>query len=419
MRVVVVGGGLAGLTAAIAANDVGHAVTLVDEAELGGKAQTIEAAPGWRVERGPHSFTGRADALRGLVDRLGLGARVEPTAPAARSRFLVRGGALVRAGPGLLASWAVISGMFKRVEDADDASVWDWFAARLGPAFADGPLGAMCAGIWATDPRRVEMAAGFPTIHALVRQQGSIAGAALARERSATGTFTVHGGLGAIAGAARAALGPSRVHGGRVSGVRRAGASWIVTVDAVEIPADHVIVACDAGRAGDLLAGVAPAACAALAEVEYAPLLVAHWLAKDARYPAGFGFLAEPASRIGSLGTLFVSDALPGRAPAGSRSFASMFADPRATDDEARATVEAEHEALTGARVTLDGLHVIRHPRAVALPAPGHAARVARVRAGLPAGLHVAGSYLGGGAMDDAVRSGTVAAGELGPAGRA
>ena len=73
--------------------------------------------------------------------------------------------------------------------------------------------------------------------------------------------------------------------------------------------------------------------------------------------------------------------------------------------------IEAEHLALTGRPVTLTGLHLVRHPRAVAVPTLGTAARLSALC--VPDGLALAGAWMGSGAMEDAARSGTEAAERL------
>ncbi len=268
----------------------------------------------------------------------------------------------------------------------------------------------MTAGIWATSPDRVDMAAGFPAIREGVRTHGSIAAAFLRRERGVVGTFSLQGGLGSIGDAARIALGQTGVANVAADGLAADAAGWTVTTVQGSLHADAVVLAGDAAASAALLTTVSLGAAAALSAMEYSPLAVAHWIAADAQYPRGFGFLAEPASRMHSLGTLFTSDILPDRAPAGLRSFTTMFSDPDVADEAVRTALLAEHRALTGRDVAIAGLHVVRHPRAVAVPRPGHAARVAALQANLPPGIALAGAYLGAGAMEDAVRSGLAAA---------
>ncbi|HEV2633766.1 MAG TPA: hydroxysqualene dehydroxylase HpnE [Actinocrinis sp.] len=70
---VVVGGGLAGITAALVLGGRGWAVTLVEaKPRLGGRATSF-SRDGWVVDNGQHVFLRCCTAYRGLLDRLGAG----------------------------------------------------------------------------------------------------------------------------------------------------------------------------------------------------------------------------------------------------------------------------------------------------------------------------------------------------------
>ncbi|HEU4979047.1 MAG TPA: FAD-dependent oxidoreductase, partial [Solirubrobacteraceae bacterium] len=71
-RVVVVGGGLAGIAAALSCADGGAQVTLVEvRSRLGGAAYSFEREGLW-LDNGQHVFLRCCDAYRGLLERLGV-----------------------------------------------------------------------------------------------------------------------------------------------------------------------------------------------------------------------------------------------------------------------------------------------------------------------------------------------------------
>lgn len=413
--VLVVGAGFAGLAAAVRLHDAGVPVRLVDAGPPGGKARTEEPLPGWRIETGPHSFTHRAEPFFRLVERLGLADRLVRAGPAARARHLVRAGRLRRAsltGGGVgLGEWAaVVRGLFR--VSPPDGTVGDWMRATFGAGLADGAGGAATIGIWGCAPDEVELAAGFPALAEALRTHGSLW--RVLRRRGVAprhaGTYGLPGGLGEIVDAAVRHVGG--VERARVRGLVAGPGGWRVEGLGV-FPA--VILAVEAPAAAELV----PAVAGPLREVRYSPLLALHWKAPDAALPVGFGYLAPPAEGRPVLGTLGTSDVFPARCPAGERAFCTMIggtAHPELVDlDEqaARRLLEEEHHALTGRSVHLTGLVVVRHPRAVAIPGPGHAARLARVAAGLPPHLHLAGAWMGAGAVPDAIRAGELAADQL------
>jgi monoamine oxidase len=90
MRVVVVGAGLAGLTAATDLSAAGADVTVLEARDrVGGRTHGIEVAPGRWVDAGAAYLGDRHTALHEQIDRLGL--RTTPTTMVGDSRFLLGG----------------------------------------------------------------------------------------------------------------------------------------------------------------------------------------------------------------------------------------------------------------------------------------------------------------------------------------
>ena len=71
-KVVVVGGGLAGITAAIALAESGADVTLLEARPRLGGATCSFSRDGLTVDTGQHVFLGCCSAYRGLLARLGM-----------------------------------------------------------------------------------------------------------------------------------------------------------------------------------------------------------------------------------------------------------------------------------------------------------------------------------------------------------
>ncbi len=74
--VVVIGGGLAGLTAAIALREAGRPVTLLEARPRLGGATTSFSRGGLTVDNGQHVFLGCCTAYQGLIERLGMSGQV-------------------------------------------------------------------------------------------------------------------------------------------------------------------------------------------------------------------------------------------------------------------------------------------------------------------------------------------------------
>ena len=100
--VVVIGAGLAGLTAAATAARAGKAVVVVEADAAGGRAGTDEQG-GYRFNQGPHALVRGGEAWRVLRD---LGVNHPGHRPPLRGARVVRDGQLVRPPVGRLGSLA-------------------------------------------------------------------------------------------------------------------------------------------------------------------------------------------------------------------------------------------------------------------------------------------------------------------------
>ena len=411
MKAIVVGGGLAGISAALTLVERGHQVTLLEqEPQLGGKART--QVDGERLlELGPNSFAGRHQEVWRLLERL----QLEPLRLGAqtRVRYLVQGGRLraltphplsilrvlpLRAVPRILRELRVRPG-------AGEESVYDFVARRFGALAANALASALVTGVYAGDPRTLSLQACFPALAQWEHDYGSILRALPRAKPSRAGIFTVRGGLGAIGVRAQEVLGDRARCG--VNGTKIATGE--VHLRDQVMRADAVIVATSA-RAAALLCSDSALAMA-LAAFTYAPLTVVHWRG-EARLPHGFGYIAPESEKLFALGTIFASDLLG----ESERRFASLVGGTlhpeRAAlnDDELVHGIDSDLRKLTGGRIS-DVLRVKRWTQGVVQPFIGHKQRVARAHAAAArAGLVLAGAYLGSGAMHDAVATGHAAA---------
>lgn len=153
MRAVVIGGGLAGITAAVALASAGEDVTLLEaKPRLGGATMSF-SRDGLVVDTGQHVFLRCCTAYRGLLDRLGMAAHA-PLQPRFDVTVLFPGGrarlrrakapAPLHLGP-TLARYAVLSyperikatraalafrGVDPADPEADAVRLGDWMAAR-------------------------------------------------------------------------------------------------------------------------------------------------------------------------------------------------------------------------------------------------------------------------------------------------
>jgi len=437
VRVVVVGGGVAGLTAAHDLTAAGHDVVVLEGADqVGGKVRRHEVA-GVTVDVGAEAMLNRRPEGVELARELGLEV-VHPTG--ASSRLWTRGELrpLPRSLMGVpldvdgLAASGVLSdeGMAHvRAEPDlpptdltnDDISVGDLVAGRFGDEVVDRLVEPLLGGVYAGHARLLSARATTPQLVSLLARGGSLLEAAAELPTSDDPVFAgIPGGMGRLPTAlADTDLFTTRTDA-TVRELRRTGDRGFELVvgstrDPETISADAVVLATPAAPTARLLADLAPTAAAELAAVEYASMAVVTlaFHAKDAadHLPDSSGFLVPPvdgrrikASTFSFAKWDWVREA--GLDPVGGDDLVLLRtslgrhreeASLQATDDELVAASLADLAEATSLRAQPVDSHVQRWGGGLPQYAVGHLDRVERIRADV---AQVPGLALCGAAYD-------------------
>jgi protoporphyrinogen/coproporphyrinogen III oxidase len=326
--VAVVGGGVAGLTAAFLLKDSGLTVTVLEGSpRLGGKLAVSEVG-GIAVDSGAEALLARRPEGTALIGELGLSGRLEkpgPTSagiwtrgairPLPRRQFMG-----VPADLDELAATGILSerGLERArqdltlpdgVGDADESvarRVGDRFGAELVDRLVDPLLG----GVYAGRCEDLSFEATLGPLAQAARDRDSLAEAAasLLPPKPATNGAsraqpppvftTLTGGLGSLPPALAVRSGAAVRTTAMVRELIRTPEGWRLTVGSAHAPeqvtADAVILAVPATPASRLLSAVSPAAAAALAEFKYASMAIITLAYPAAAFPrqlTGSGFL--------------------------------------------------------------------------------------------------------------------------------
>jgi oxygen-dependent protoporphyrinogen oxidase len=340
-HVAVIGGGVAGLTAAFhLVRDAGDGpppyVTVYEGApRAGGKLRVSEVA-GVPVDEGAESMLARRPEGVALAGDAGLGdALVTPAkVPAALLSygelrpFPARQVQGVPADVDALAASGVLSpsGLARVRQDPElpptplhgDVSVAAYVSARLGNEVVDRLVEPLLGGVYAGRADRLSLAATLPGVYRAAQENPSLLAAArtllpppAAAPAGGAVFATVDGGMGRLPeelAAALAASGSAEVRtGAMVRELARTPGGWRLTVGPACHPAyataDAVIVAVPARPASRLLSGAAPAAAARLARIEYASMAIITLAFPAAAFPerpAGSGYLVPAVETDGS-----------------------------------------------------------------------------------------------------------------------
>lgn len=425
----VVGGGIAGLSAAYLLGTDHDVLLLEGSPDIGGKLRRAEVG-GVAVDVGAESMLNRRPEGVDLVRALAL-----PVVHPASTRSGVWSRGELRRLPRTLfgvpldvddlrASGVLGDAALARVLEepalpasdvSDDRSVAALVAERLGEEVVERLVEPLLGGVYAGHAARLSAAATTPQLVALARR-GSLLEAAAELPSSDEPMFAgIAGGLGRLPGAM---VGSGRFEvqtGAAVRELARWGGGYRLTVgsahDSREITAAAVVLACPAAPAARLLADVAPAASAELAAIESASMaIVTHaFRLGDLGDLAGTsvsGFLVPPVEGRGIKAATYsfakwawVREAGHGvlllRTSVGRHREEAALQRP---DEALVAESLAELAALAGIGAPPVASHVQRWGGALPQYAVGHLDRVARVRADvarLP-GLAVCGATYDG-----------------------
>ncbi|MBI5567552.1 MAG: protoporphyrinogen oxidase [Chloroflexi bacterium] len=464
MRVVIVGGGIAGLAAAYrikqTAPDVSIALVESDQ-RLGGKIVT-ERVDGFVIEGGPDTFLSYKPRGIGLCRELGLDDRLHGTNERLRRTYVMRRGKLYDLPEGLtglipsrfgpMLKTGLISPFGKLRMGLDyfippqslngDESLAQFVERRLGRELYERMIEPLMSGIYAGDGRQLSLGATFPQLRQTELQHGSLVKGMLAAKknqmRSATpprsaqnadakkwpAFVTPQTGLAEIVEALQAQLQNGAVRlGTRVTKIQLSpGMGLKVDLETGEtINADAVILATPAYAAAQLVGDLDPELAQALHDIPYAStatVSVAYPLRDIPKPLNAYGYIIPRAESRSILACTWTSTKFPHRAPEGYgllRAFIGRAGDDEVinrSDDELLRMVRAELRDVLGITVRPLLHRIFRWPQAMPQYTLGHLDRLAAIdrRLAQHPGLFVAGNAYRGIGLPDCIASGEAAA---------
>jgi oxygen-dependent protoporphyrinogen oxidase len=420
-RIAVIGGGIAGLAAAVRLRDQaphGTTVTVYEQsAALGGKLRTGDLA-GIAVERGAESFLvggpdGAESAAMRLARRVGLGDLL--VHPSAGQAAIAVDGTLTPMPAGTLmgvpAEVSSLGTLARVAADADrdegrpllapgaDAAVGELVRRRLGDEVVDRLVDPMLGGVYAGRADRLSLAVTVPALARAARHEHTLLGAVRAAQAATPRVpgrpifATVDGGLSRLVEAAAAASGATISLGTTVRQLTRTATGWRLTLGPVPAPqvvdVDAVILAVPAKPAARLLDGFG-----GVPALDYASVaLVAVALPSGTALPQLSGFLVPAAEgTLVKAATFFTrkwAHLDDGRGPVIVRASIGRYGEEHRLQHDDGTLVDtalADLGKLLGTPLPLPlGAWVQRWGGGLPQYAPGHLDRVAMVRAALDA----------------------------------
>lgn len=385
--IAVLGAGITGLTAALRLTARGHRVRLFEASDRVGGVIRTERIDGWLVESGPNSILAGDPRVAALIDEVGLANERIPANPAARNRFVVRGGKLVAAPlspPALLRSPLFSSGaklriflefLQRRRARPEDVSLAELVREHFGQEVVDYGLNPFVSGVYAGNPNALSARHAFPKLWEAEQKHGSILRGQRAAARSSSppktpaGIISFRHGLQTLPESMAARLpaetlvfnaGVERLITDPDSPTNEWTIQWRDGVSTRTETFDAVIAALPAPALAQLRFGVhGERPLAALEAIEHPPVssLFLGFRRDEVAHPLdGFGLLVPEVERRTVLGILFSSTLFPGRAPAGHVALTVLVGGTRNPElarlpfEELVPTVEPDLRELLGVR---------------------------------------------------------------------
>ena len=345
--VIVLGGGISGLSAAWAARRAGRKVVLLESSDRVGGSILTREVPGARggvarFDCGATSTLLKHDSVREMIREAGLESDVLRPPKEASTRWILLGGRLhaLPLGPLSLATTRLFSGrdklrllgepFRKPAPAAAEETIAEFAARRLGPSFVANAVGPFVSGVYAGDPDRLAVRHAAPALWSLEQEHGSLLRGAFAK-RSGPGPrgalVSFRGGMRTLPEGIARALGPEVVRTGhRVERVTRgADGAFRVEGPGFSLAAPRLVCALPAHA----LAPLAPLGdVRAFADLPYASVATVFlsFRAEDvAASVRGFGFLRSMREDARVLGCLFTSRLWDDRVPAGEIALTAFY----------------------------------------------------------------------------------------------
>jgi len=459
-RVVIVGGGISGLSAAFALleqagnRDEPLRCTVVERQDsFGGKIVT-NRRDGLVTEGGPDSFLTTKPSALALCEKLGLTSQLINTNQENAQTYTYSKGRLREIPQGLISmvptkvgplfhsgvvSWAGIARMGAdwiipaRTQTNDEETLAEFFSRRLGSEAFHRLIEPLVSGIYAGDANELSVDATFPQLVELERKHGSLIKGALAMQRARSAHrrdatartlfTTLRGGLGDLISSLTDRLsgaGISLRRGINVRSVQSLGSHadppYRVELEGGEpLDAEAVVLATPAYVSAEMLRPFEDDAATALDGIPYASTMTISMVFSEPYVRPqirGYGFVVPRVENRSLIAATWSSMKWSDRAPSG-QCLVRCYLGGRGREhlldlDDAELTgrVCQELETIVGIQSPPLHVEVYRWPRAMPQYTRGHRERVQRIRERVARhpGLYVTGAAYDGLGIPDCIR---------------
>lgn len=441
-HIVIIGGGLAGLSTAWYLRDVDAQVTVLESSDcVGGKvkSQMLETPSGDAiVEMGPDGFLTRKPWARTLATEIGLDDEIIPVNDTPERIYILTKKGLRGMPDGLYLLVPTDLDAFRQSElfslngklrmaveqyippkaDDKDESLADFITRRLGAEALDKLGEPLLAGVFNADPERQSILATFPNFRKVEREYGSlIKGMQAIQSKQPSSTqpnlVSFKDGMGTFARHLADKLTCEIRLKTPVRDIRRTDGHYTIKTDSDVLDADYVVIATQADTASHLVHHVAPATSKHLSRIRYSGIasVTLAYRRDDVGHPLdAYGVVVPSSVGVEIDGIQFASSKWNHRAPDDIALIRAFFGGPQTRhmlehDDDTALTI-VKRELATMLDITDEPLsyRLLRWEQGYPQYDVGHLDLVADIETSLPKKLYVVGNAYPGVGVPDTVR---------------
>ena len=409
-RIVIVGGGISGLSLAYAIleREPSAELTIFESGKKPGGKIWTEKVDGFLCEGGVNGFLDN----KPKTIELSLKLLLNPlrSSDVARQRYIFSDNRLhlLPESPvsfftsnlmSLYGRMRIIYEMFAPRGTADDESLAEFAKRRLGKEAYEKLIDPMASGIYAGNPETLSLKSCFPKVYDIEKKYGSLIRGMISLQKDARKTgkgkvgagpggalTSFYDGMGMVIDSLKKSLAEKLMTGSKVTAVEKKGKGYAVHLsDGSIVESEVLVIAAPAYSASEILKGFDKRLSSVIAEIPYPAVSVVCFGYKKERISHqlnGFGFLIPYREKSKILGTLWDSSIFPNRAPEGYVLLRSMVGGARASglamqdDTRLAGTVAEELKNIMGIKAQPDFVRIYRHEKAIPQYNIGHSNRL-------------------------------------------